>query len=39
MDWIHTAEDNDQWLSVLNTIIKYKIFPLLSKASRRQDEW
>jgi hypothetical protein len=31
---IHTAEDNDQWLSVLNTILKWRI----CEASRHDDE-
>lgn len=29
MDWTHTAEGNDQLVSVMNTVIKYK---MLNKA-------
>jgi hypothetical protein len=35
---IYTADDNDQQLSDMKNVLKYKISPFHSKASRHQDE-
>jgi hypothetical protein len=32
VDWIHLANDRDQWVAVVNTIIKIQLVPYQSAA-------